>query len=257
VGHGSSSAPWADYSLGGYATGIRDLLAVLGYDHAAIVGHSLGGGVVQQFALTFPEHCDRLILVSSGGLGREVSPILRAATLPGAEWVLPILTNTRAVGAVAWLAHTAAQFVPGLGKWGPSVGEATRSFTSLTDPVHRRAFLHTARSVLDPGGQRVRATERLYLTEDLPTLIVWGTADTMIPVAHAHRAHALIPGSRLELLDGAGHFPHADQPRRFAELLVEFLDHTEPAHRSAGEHAARIAANAELEPPPTPAGPES
>lgn len=235
VGHGSSSAPWADYSLGGYATGIRDLLAVLGYEHASIVGHSLGGGVVQQFALQFPEHCDRLVLVSSGGLGREVSPVLRAATLPGAEWVLPTLTNRRVVDAVGNLAKVLPRAV-----WQGSVGESARSFVSLTDPVHRRAFLHTARSVLDPGGQRVRATERLYLTEGLPTLIVWGTADSMIPVAHAHRAHALIPGSRLELFEGAGHFPHADDPVRFTELLVEFLDDTRPAHRSNREQAELI-----------------
>jgi pimeloyl-ACP methyl ester carboxylesterase len=244
VGHGSSSAPWADYSLGGYATGVRDLLSVLGYDHAAIVGHSLGGGVVQQFALQFPEHCDRLVLVASGGLGREVSPVLRAATLPFADWVLPVISNRHVAAGIDRLVAT----VPGLRLFRGSVGESARSFISLADPGHRRAFLHTARSVLDPGGQRVRATERLYLTEGLPTLIVWGTADSMIPVAHGHRAHALIPGSRLELFEGAGHFPHADDPARFTELLVDFLDHTEPGHRSVREQAARIAAHAELEP---------
>lgn len=244
VGHGSSSAPWADYSLGGYATGVRDLLSVLGYDHAAIVGHSLGGGVVQQFALQFPEHCDRLVLVSSGGLGREVSPVLRAATLPFADWVLPVISNRHVAAGIDRLVAT----VPGLGRFRGSVGESARSFASLADPDHRSAFLHTARSVIDPGGQRVRATERLYLTEGLPTLIVWGTADSMIPVAHGHRAHALIPGSRLELFEGAGHFPHADDPARFTELLVDFLDHTEPGHRSVREQAARIAAHAELEP---------
>ena len=250
VGHGSSSAPWADYSLGGYATGIRDLLAALGYDHAAIVGHSLGGGVVQQFALQFPQHCDRLVLVATGGLGREVSPVLRAATLPGAEWVLPALTHRHVVSTAGWLAHTATRALPGLAQWwNGSVGESARSLTSLTDPVHRRAFLHTVRSVIDPGGQRVRASDRLYLTVGLPTLIVWGTADTMIPVAHGHRAHHLIPGSRLELFDGAGHFPHADRPERFTDLLVEFLDHNEPAPRSPREQAARIAAHSEFDPP--------
>ncbi|MDL5159842.1 alpha/beta fold hydrolase [Actinomycetospora termitidis] len=247
VGHGSSSAPWADYSLGGYATGVRDLLSVLGYDHAAIVGHSLGGGVVQQFALQFPEHCDRLVLVASGGLGREVSPVLRAAALPVADWVLPVLTNRHVVDAVGRVAYR----VPGLtALLRGSVGESARSFASLTDPDHRQAFLHTARSVLDPGGQRVRATDRLYLTEGLPTLIVWGTADTMIPVSHGHRAHALIPGSRLELFEGAGHFPHADDPAHFTDLLVDFLDHTRPSQRSARDQAARIAAHAELDPVP-------
>jgi pimeloyl-ACP methyl ester carboxylesterase len=174
---------------------------------------------------------------------------LRAATLPGAEWVLPVLTNRHVINTLGWLTRTAAWAVPGLGGWSGSVGESARSFTSLTDPVHRRAFLHTARSVIDPGGQRVRATERLYLAEGLPTLIVWGDADTMIPVAHGYRADALIPGSRLEVFDGAGHFPHADQPERFTDLLTEFLDHTHPTPRSPGEQAARIAAHAELDPP--------
>ena len=247
VGHGSSAASWADYSLGGYATGVRDLLAALGHSHATVVGHSLGGGVAQQFALQFPEQCDRLVLVSSGGLGREVSPVLRAATLPGAEWVLPVLTDQRVVGLVGKLARTAGRLVPGLGRTGSPV-ESLRSFASLADPVHRRAFLHTARSVIDPRGQRVSAVDRLYLTEGLPTLIVWGGADSMIPVAHGHRAHELIPGSRLELLEGAGHFPHHDQPRRFTDLLVDFLDGTRPAHRSLAEQAALIASHADLEP---------
>lgn len=247
VGHGSSSAPWADYSLGGYATGLRDLLAALGYQHATVVGHSLGGGVVQQFALQFPQHCDRLVLVSSGGLGREVSAVLRAATLPGAEWVLPVLTDRRVLGTATWLVHHLAGYLPGLDGLHGSLAESARSFTSLSDPTHRKAFLHTARSVIDSGGQRVRATDRLYLTEGLPTLIVWGDADAMIPVAHAHRAHTLITGSRLEILPGAGHFPHDDQPHRFTELLVDFLDHTTPGPRSTAEHTARIAAHAGLD----------
>lgn len=241
VGHGSSAAPWADYSLGGYATGIRDLLAALGHDHATIVGHSLGGGVVQQFAWQFPQHCDRLVLVDTGGLGREVSPVMRVATLPGADWVLPLLTDPRLVGAVGALAHRARAVLPRLSG---STREAAASFASLAEPAHRRAFLHTARSVIDWGGQRVNAASRLYLLEGLPTLIIWGTADTMIPVSHAHRAHHLILGSRLELFDGAGHFPHCDHPERFTALLTDFLDQTQPAQRTTAEQGAQIAARA-------------
>lgn len=244
VGHGSSSAPGADYSLGGYATGLRDLLVALGHDHATVVGHSLGGGVVQHFAWAFPEHCDRLVLVASGGLGREVSPLLRAATLPGAEWVLPLITDRRVVGAATALLRVAGLLLPAFSS---SVLETERSFASLADPVHRRAFLHTARSVVDARGQRVSALNRLYLTEGLPTLLVWGTGDTMIPPAHGHRAHQLIPGSRLELLDGAGHFPHCDQPERFTDRFVDFLDHTRPSRRTNAEHAARVAAHARLD----------
>jgi pimeloyl-ACP methyl ester carboxylesterase len=244
LGHGASAAPWADYSLGGYATGLRDLLVALGHSRATIVGHSLGGGIAAQFAFQFPQHCGRLVLVDSGGLGREVSPLLRASTLPGAEWILPLLTEPRIMDAARTVALAARWAVPGLS---PSAWESGRSFASLANPVHRRAFLHTARSVLDFGGQRVQATRRLYLADGFPTLIAWGTADSMIPVEHAHRAHELIPGSQLALFDGAGHFPHCDQPQRFTERLVEFLDNTTPARIRSADLAARIAAHAELE----------
>jgi pimeloyl-ACP methyl ester carboxylesterase len=241
LGHGSSSAPWADYSLGGYATGLRDLIVSLGHRRVTIVGHSLGGGVVQQFAFQFPQHCARLVLIDSGGLGREVSPALRAATLPGAEWVIPVIADRRLVdlaGALGRRLAWAGRHVPA------SAREAARAYASLADPVHRRAFVHTARSVIDSGGQRVRATNRLDLADQLPVLIAWGTADTMIPVAHAHRAHDLVPGSELALFEGAGHFPHCDQPQAFADRLLDFLDRRAPAVWDPGHLAERIAEHA-------------
>src|ERR687890_2117193 len=105
LGHGASAKPRGDYSLGAYASGVRDMLAALGHDRVTIVGHSLGGGVAMQFAYQFPERTERLVLVSSGGLGREVSVLLRAAALPGAELVLPFLVPGwlgRAAGGVGW-----------------------------------------------------------------------------------------------------------------------------------------------------------
>ncbi|HET8674028.1 MAG TPA: alpha/beta fold hydrolase, partial [Thermoleophilaceae bacterium] len=93
LGHGHSAKPRGDYSLGAYAAGLRDLMIALGHDKATVVGHSLGGGIALQFAYQFPERTERLALVSSGGLGREVHLLLRAATLPGAEFVLPLISN--------------------------------------------------------------------------------------------------------------------------------------------------------------------
>jgi len=243
VGHGSSSAPWADYSLGGYATGLRDLLVSLGYERATIVGHSLGGGVAQQFAFQFPQHTARLVLIDSGGLGREVSPALRAATLPAAEWVLPVIAGTGVVAAAQRVLAVAGRLSHGLS---PSTWESGRAYASLADPVHRRAFVHTARSVIDSGGQRVRATTRLDLAEDIPLLIAWGTADSMIPVAHGHRAHALVPGSELALFEGAGHFPHCDQPHAFADRLLGFFAEHPPAALDTADFAGRIAAHTDL-----------
>jgi len=187
---------------------------------------------------------------TAAGLGREVGAVLRAATWPGAEWVLPLIANARVVNAGRWVEGFATR-LPGLstllrGGHRASMWEAADSFASLSDPAHRRAFIHTVRGVLDAGGQRVQASQRLHLVEGLPTLIAWGTADTMIPVEHGHHAHELVPGSELALFEGAGHFPHCDQPMRFAEVLVDFLDRTSPARVGPDHLATRIAADAEL-----------
>ncbi len=226
LGHGGSAKPRGDYSLGAYASAIRDLLAALGHDTATVVGHSLGGGVAMQFAYQFPERLDRLALVSSGGLGREVAFMLRAATLPGADWVLPLMVSRRADGAGRALAQ-------GLNRLGllasADLEELARGFASLKDVEARQAFLHTVRSVIDPRGQRVDASDRLYLAAEVPTLLVWGEKDRVIPVRHGLLAHQKMPGSRIEVLPDAGHFPHIADPARFAALMREFMEETEPA----------------------------
>jgi pimeloyl-ACP methyl ester carboxylesterase len=104
-----------------------------------------------------------------------------------------------------------------------------RGYASLIDGEARSAFLHTLRAVIEPGGQRVNAADRLYLAEEVPTLIVWGERDPMIPVKHAHTAHDAMPGSRLEIFSDAGHFSQLDEPVRFAGVLAAFMDETEPA----------------------------
>jgi pimeloyl-ACP methyl ester carboxylesterase len=226
LGHGESAKPRGDYSLGAYASGLRDLLAVLGYDRGTLVGHSLGGGVAMVFAYQFPERTERLALVGSGGLGREVSIALRAAALPGSEYVVPLLASTPVLRAGAAIAGVAGR----LGfKAGPDLEEIGRGFSSLGDWEARRAFIHTVRTVIDPDGQRVDARDRLYLAEGMPTLIMWGARDRVIPVHHGRGAHELIPGSRFELFESAGHFLHRDDPVRFVEVLREFMTETAPA----------------------------
>src|SRR5204862_6670277 len=98
LGHGESAKPRGDYSLGAYASGIRDLLVVLGHERATIVGHSLGGGIAMQLAYQFPEMCERLVLTCSGGLGKEVNPLLRVISAPGSEYVLPVVLTSRIHG---------------------------------------------------------------------------------------------------------------------------------------------------------------
>jgi pimeloyl-ACP methyl ester carboxylesterase len=226
LGHGKSAKPRGDYSLGAYASGVRDLLVALGHEHATFVGHSLGGGVAMQLAYQFPERCERLVLVGSGGLGREVSVLLRASTLPGSDVVLPLLVNRHLLDAGRYAATLLGKV--GL-RAGTDIAELARGHASLADRDARAAFVHTLRTIVDAGGQRVDARDRLYLAEHVPLLIVWGEHDRIIPVAHGRAAHELVPSSRLEVFERSGHFPHIDEPIRFLELLEEFVDSTAPA----------------------------
>ncbi len=226
LGHGQSDKPAGDYSLGSHACLVRDMMLMLGHTSGTIAGHSLGGGIAMQLAYQFPELVDRLALVSSGGLGREVSLFLRAATLPGAELVLPVIASRPVVDAGDAIAR--ALGVIGL-RPRSDLGEIARGIASLNEVGARRAFVHTARSVIDPGGQRVDARDRLYLAQAMPSLIVWGERDPIIPARHGIRAHELMPGSRLEVFSGAGHFPHLDEPVRFSGLMNAFVSETEPA----------------------------
>ncbi|HET8953827.1 MAG TPA: alpha/beta hydrolase [Solirubrobacteraceae bacterium] len=226
LGHGRSATPPGDYSLGAHASGARDVANALGHGRVTVVGHSLGGGIAMQFAYLFPERTERLVLVSSGGLGREVHPVLRAASLPGADYVLPALTSRRLVGLGRGIGGLLDRV--GLAPGG-DIGVLARGFASLDNPGSRQAFLHTVRAVIEPGGQRVNAGDRLALAARLPTLIVWGERDAIIPVAHGAAAHAAMPGSRFEVLPEAGHMPHDDDPVRFAALLTEFYETTEGA----------------------------
>ncbi|MBA3302018.1 MAG: alpha/beta fold hydrolase [Thermoleophilaceae bacterium] len=226
LGHGRSAKPRGDYSLGAYASGVRDLLTYLDIPRATLVGHSLGGGIAMQFAYQFPERLERLVLVGSGGLGSEVSLVLRAASLPGAEYVLPLLFGS--------VPRDAAKGVGVLlGKLGvkPSadVRGMAEGFESLGDGDARRAFLHTVRSVIDPAGQRVDARDRLYLAAEVPSLLIWGERDRIIPLHHGREAHELMPQSRLEVFRRAGHFPFYDDPDRFVSVIEEFILDTEPA----------------------------
>jgi pimeloyl-ACP methyl ester carboxylesterase len=229
LGHGKSAKPHAEYSLGAHANMLRDLLYVLGHERATFVGQSLGGGVVMQLAYQFPERCERLVLVGSGGLGPEVTFLLRALTVPGAEYVLPLVCRPvlRDTGARvgAWLRRA------GL-RPDPAVEEIWRSLVSLAEADCRQAFFRTLRAVVDFHGQAVSATDRLYLTSHMPTLVVWGSKDPIIPVSHAVAAHEAMPGSRLEIFDEVGHFPHCEAPERFTEVLVDFLTSTDPARLS-------------------------
>lgn len=236
-GHGNSDKPRGDYSLGAYASALRDLLVVLGIPAVTLVGHSLGGGIAMTFSYQFPERVQRLVLVDSGGLGEEVSIALRAATLPGAEFVLPVLFG----GVGQTLIGVGGRVLSRIGlRASANTRGLVEGIESLGDAPSRRAFVQTARSVLDSRGQRVDARGRLYLAEALPVLLVWGADDGIVPIEHARQALELVPHGRLEVFPKAGHFPFNDDPERFVAVLREFIAQNEPAALEEDELAALL-----------------
>lgn len=235
-GHGGSGIGPGDYSLGNFASGLRDLLLALGHERATLVGHSLGGGVAMQFAYQFPEMVERLVLASSGGLGPEVSPILRAAALPGADLFISATAKAgQRVGGAIGRGLIAAGIEPS-----PDVTEVARGYAALAEPERRKAFLATLRSVVGTKGQRVAATDRLYLAEEVPVLIIWGARDRIIPAQHGEEAHHALPGSQLEVFEDAGHLPQLEHPDRFVAVLERFVSKTDPASFDRDEWRARI-----------------
>src|SRR3954451_8288735 len=247
LGHGSSDKPRGDYSIAGYANGMRDLLSVLDIEQATVVGHSLGGGIALQFAYQFPERCARLVLVGSGGLGPELSAGLRAATLPGAEAVLTALAG------VSGVLRMGLRVVEGVGRAGGwqrlrDLAEAGDALLALKDVEARRAFLRTLRGVVDARGQAVTAVDRLYLANAIPMLVVWGSRDPIVPAAHAQTVRALVPTARVEVLEGAGHWPHLDDPDRFCDVLLDFVATTTPARHDREGWRALLAAGIDSAP---------
>lgn len=241
LGHGESAKPMGDYSLGAFASGLRDLLGVIGVERVTVVGQSLGGGVAMQLAYQHPELLERLVLVGSGGLGREVSWMLRALTLPGAEVVMPLLFPS----VVADRGSDVSRVLHDRGIRSPRIAEMWRAYASLSGAPNRGAFLRTLRAVVDPGGQTVSAMDRIYLAGGMPTMIVWGDEDHIIPVEHAHAAHEAIEGSRLEIMAGTGHFPHVEDPHRFVEILSDFIATTEPAATESEDYREMLVANSD------------
>jgi len=237
LGHGDSDKPRADYSIGAYANAMRDLLSVLDIERVTVVGHSLGGGVAMQFAYQFPERCERLVLVSTGGVSHEVHPMLRFASAPNADLVLPLLgaPGSRLLGRAVFAMMKALRT-----RIGRDADQLSRVFDALPDAASRRAFIRTLRGAVDWRGQAITMLDRCYLARDMPTLLIWGDRDGVIPVAHAYKVHAALPDSRLEVFTNCGHFPHQNNPARFLRLFRDFYDSTSPCTHSAEEWRALL-----------------
>jgi pimeloyl-ACP methyl ester carboxylesterase len=224
LGHGQSAKPRGDYSLGAIAVWLRDLLDDLGITRVTLVGHSLGGGIAMQFAHQHPDYCERIVLIGSGGLGPEVGWTLRLLAAPGAEFALPVIAPAPAVA----VGNRLRMWLRSAGIRNVVAGETWYAYSSLSDGQTRDAFLRTLRSVVDYRGQSVSAFNRLHFASGLPALIVWGDRDPIIPVSHAHAAHDALPGSRLVILPGVGHYPHLEAGTAVTDSLDDFISTTEP-----------------------------
>jgi pimeloyl-ACP methyl ester carboxylesterase len=246
LGHGESDKPRADYSIGAFANGLRDLLTVLGIDTVTVVGHSFGGGVAMQFAYQFPERTERLVLVGSGGLGPEVSAAIRAITATGFSQVMGALT-------LPGVRHLGSAGLRALSRTGVKefrdFDEVAEIYESFRDPAARAAIRHVVRAVVDWQGQIVTMADRAYLTEAMPMCVIWGAEDRVIPVSHAARAAELAPGARVEILPDSGHFPHKDHPQRFARILHDFIRTTRPASYSRARWRRLLRQGADATPP--------
>jgi pimeloyl-ACP methyl ester carboxylesterase len=227
LGHGKSDKPRADYSAAAYANGMRDLLSVLDIERVTIVGHSLGGGVAMQFAYQFPHLVERLILVGAGGVTKDVNIALRFASLPMGSEALALLRLPLVLPTLQMMGRLAGLML-GSTAVGRDLPNILRILDDLPEPTASAAFTRTLRAVVDWRGQIVTMLDRCYLTEAIPVQIIWGSEDVVVPVRHAHMAHAAMPGSQLEIFENSGHFPFHDDPARFLDLVHRFIDSTVP-----------------------------
>ncbi|MBM9461727.1 alpha/beta fold hydrolase [Nocardioides sp. zg-536] len=250
LGHGASDKPRADYSVAGYANGMRDLLTVLGIDKATVVGHSFGGGVALQFGYQFPERTQRIVVVATGGFGPEVTPFIKLIQAPGWSAAMGVLTLPGIRHLELAAMRTAAQLPGPARKYVRDLGEVAAIVDSWKDRRTRYAIRHLVRAVIDWRGQVVTIADRAYLTEVMPIAVVWGRDDQVIPVRHASIAAFLAPQAHVEVIPDSGHFPHKDHPEQFVAILNEFIATTEPATYNRARFRRMLKAGGAARPAP-------
>jgi pimeloyl-ACP methyl ester carboxylesterase len=221
LGCGESDKPAIDYSITALATYAAAFMDAVGLDRAHIIGHSLGGGVALQLSALHPDRIDRLALVASGGIGRDLHWLLRMTTLPGAQGVLGMLAhpNARLTQATRALERRRFRRLQVEYDNAPTVLDRLRARDS------RQAFLRMLRGVSDLSGQKISAIEHLA-TLTCPALIIWGGRDRTIPVAHARLALAALPSAHLDILPDCFHRPQIEAPGAFNAALLRFLTAT-------------------------------
>jgi pimeloyl-ACP methyl ester carboxylesterase len=204
---------------------MRDLLTVLGVPRVTVVGHSFGGGVGGQFAYQYPEMVERIILVDAGGMGPDVSWMVRFLSLPGSSTALTVVASPPLrpiiAGGMNLLSRLGLPITHDL-------DEVAKVYRTLGDPASRRAAQSLVRHVVDWRGAFITMADRNYLLERVPVLIIWGEHDFVVPVAHA-RSAVTDPMREVVVIEGAGHFPFRDEPEVFVELIDKFVTAHAPA----------------------------
>ena len=223
LGHGQSDKPPSGYLLDDFAASLQAFLDAIDVPAATICGHSLGGAIAVHFGYHYPDQVRRLVLVSSGGLGREVHPMLRAAALPGAPALLEAAMRPRLRRL-----YRRPRLHRTLRLTDDNLANLRRAARALGDVSGRRAFFASLRGVIEPAGQRGSFIEMKYLAQHVPMLIVWSERDGVIPLSHAHAVNEHVPGSKLVVFPGGGHEPHRRHADGFADAVADFVHETSP-----------------------------
>ncbi len=237
-GHGRSGpASHGDYGSNGHAIALRGLLDALGYDRVALIGHSLGGSIALAFAFQNPDRMARLALISPGGFGRDVHPMLRIATTPVGGVLLRLVTS----GGTRWCLRRTAGVARLLRLRRPSLQLllVSRFLEDLAPAAARRAFLRTTAGAIDWRGQCGSAIDWIDAWRHVPTLLLWGTADRMIPAHHSFAIADAHPQAEVVLLSGVGHHAHRERSTVVGERLLDFLDQGPQTGRDLEPHGAR------------------
>jgi pimeloyl-ACP methyl ester carboxylesterase len=217
LGFGRSDKEIGQFSLAYAASFMAGFMAALGIERATLAGNSLGGVVSAQFAVQFPQRLHRLILVDSAGFGQELQLFLRLWTVRAVGNLLFRLYQRMFSLAKRWVFHNWSSID---GEWAHQAGAVLRT------PGVRENTLKVVRTGVDLRGQReelFRDLHRQLGTMASPTLIIWGSDDVVVPLAHAYAAQQLIPNSQVRLIDRCGHTPQVERPGEFNQLLLDFL----------------------------------
>jgi len=221
-GSGGSDKPLDDtdvYSPAFFTRFVAAFLDALSVDRATVMGNSLGGLVGLRLALAEPERVTALGLVSSAGLGREVTYVLRSMALPG-YGKLAVAWGKRRPGAAQRAVGRAAQIFAR--PWDAPREWIKEQYRLARLPGFLEAQLATVRAQVGLKGQREVLVDRLVQLER-PTILVWGTRDRVLPYAQAKEAYSRLPEGYLELIPECGHLPQVEQPERFVSGLRRFL----------------------------------